>query len=165
MDGAGEAFEGGDGVGAHDLRADEDVDAVDQAGGEQGGVEAGAGFGEQGENAFAAEHVEDGAERYSAGFGGKDLDSDAAAGEVGDLLVVFGDGEEDDVEIGGAHELGVERHAQGGVEDDAQEGAATAEAAAVGEVGVVGEHGVDADHDGVGLPAERLHGARGRLRR
>ena len=28
-------------------------------------------------------------------------------------------------------------------------------------MGVVGEHGVDADYDGVGLPAERLHGAAG----
>ena len=46
-DGAGHAFEGGDRVGAHDLRGDEEVDAVDQAAGEQGGVEAGAGFGEE----------------------------------------------------------------------------------------------------------------------
>ena len=58
--------------------------------------------------------------------------------------------------------LRVERHAQGGVEYDAQERAATAEAAAIGEHGVVGEDGVDAGECGVGLPAERLDGgARG----
>ena len=55
----------------------------------------------------------------------------------------------------------VEGHAQGGVEDDAQERAAAAEAAAVGEHGVVGEDGVDADHGGVGLPAEGLDGGAG----
>ena len=59
VDGGGHAFEGGDGVGAHDLRGDEEVDAVDVAAGEQGGVEAGAGFGEQGEDVFLAEQVED----------------------------------------------------------------------------------------------------------
>ena len=61
-DGGGDAFEGGDGVRAHDLRGDEEVDAVDVSAGEQGGVEAGAGFGEEGEDVFLAELVEDFAE-------------------------------------------------------------------------------------------------------
>ncbi len=55
----------------------------------------------------------------------------------------------------------VERHAQGGVEHDAQQRAAAAQAAAIGEHGVVGEHGVDAGECGVGLPAQRLHGGAG----
>ena len=43
------------------------MDAVNQAGGEQGGVEARAGLGEQGEDAFFAELVQDLAERDAAG--------------------------------------------------------------------------------------------------
>ena len=58
--------------------------------------------------------------------------------------------------------LRIERHAQGGVEHDAQERAAAAKAAAIGEHGIVGEDGVDAGHGGVGLPAQGLNGgARG----
>ena len=71
--GCGHASEGGDGVGAHDLRGDEEVDAVDQAAGEQGGVEARAGFGEQGEDAFFAELVQDLVERDAAGLGRAEL--------------------------------------------------------------------------------------------
>ena len=41
---------------------DEEMDAVDEVLGEEGGVEAGAGFGEEGEDAFGAEMVEDGGE-------------------------------------------------------------------------------------------------------
>ncbi len=50
------------------------MDAVDHAAGEEGGVEARAGFGEQGEDAFLAEFVEDGA------------DGDAALLRLGELL-------------------------------------------------------------------------------
>jgi len=46
--------EGGDGVGAHDLRGNEEMDAVDEAGGEESCVEARAGFGQEGEDAFFA---------------------------------------------------------------------------------------------------------------
>ncbi len=78
------------------------------------------------------------------------------------LGLVVGDGEDGDVVVRGGDHFAVERHAQGGVEDEAQEGAAAAETAAVGEHGVVGEDGVNADHDGIGLPAQRLDGgARG----
>jgi hypothetical protein len=94
LDGVGHAAEGGDGVGAHDLRGDEEVDAVDEAGGEQSGVEARAGFGEQGENAFFAELVEDFGERDAARFGGQDFDADAALLELLDAGLVFGDGED-----------------------------------------------------------------------
>ena len=59
VDKAGQAFEGGDGVGAHDLRRDEEVKAIDEAGGEEGGVEARAGFGEESEDAFFAKFQED----------------------------------------------------------------------------------------------------------
>ncbi len=58
-------------------------------------------------------------------------------------------------------QFAIEGHAEGGVEDDAEEGAAAAEAAAVGEHGVVGEDGVDAGECGVGLPAEGLDGGAG----
>ncbi len=54
MDGGGHSFEGGDGVGAHDLGGDEEVDAVDEVGGEESRVEAGAGFGEEAQDAFFA---------------------------------------------------------------------------------------------------------------
>ena len=160
------SLEGGDGVRAHDLRGDEEVDAVDEVGGEQGGVEAGAGFGEQGEDAFAGRG---GRGLWSRGtfrptFRGEDFDADAAGAEFGDAGLVVGDGEDGDVVLGGGDEFGVEGHAEGGVEDDALEGAAAGEAAAVGEHGVVGEDGVDADEDGVGLPAERLDGGAGVLR-
>jgi len=53
-----QTFEGGNGVGAHDLRRNEEVKAVDEAGGEEGGVEARAGFSEESEDAFFAEFVE-----------------------------------------------------------------------------------------------------------
>ena len=54
----GHAAEGGDGVGAHELRRDEEMHAVDESCGEQSGVEARAGFGENGKDAFFAELVE-----------------------------------------------------------------------------------------------------------
>ena len=81
-----------------------------------------------------------------------------------DAVLVFGDREDDDVVVGGVDHLGVERHAQRGIEHHAQQRAAAAESAAIGEHGVVGEHRVDAGQGGVGLPAQRLHGARARLR-
>jgi hypothetical protein len=77
-DGVGHAAEGGDGVGAHDLRGDEEMDAVDEAGGQQSGVEARAGLGEQGQDAFFAELVEHLAEGHAAGFGGQNFDAHAA---------------------------------------------------------------------------------------
>jgi hypothetical protein len=55
----------------------------------------------------------------------------------------------------------VEGHAQGGVEDDAEERAAAAEAATVGEHGVVGEDGVDTGEGGICLPAKGLDGGAG----
>jgi hypothetical protein len=58
VDGVGHAAEGRDGVGAHDLRGDEQVYTVDESCGEQRGVETSAGFGEQGQDAFFAEFVE-----------------------------------------------------------------------------------------------------------
>ena len=79
MDEARETFEGGDGVGAHDLRRNEQVQAVDEAGGEESGVEARAGFSEEGENAFFAEFVENLLERDPPCLRGKDFDADAAA--------------------------------------------------------------------------------------
>ena len=94
-------------------------------------------------------------------FRRQDFDADAAGAEFVDAGLVVGDGEDGDIALGGVDELAVERHAQGGVEDEALEGAAAAETAAVGEHGVVGEDGVDADQDGVGLPAERLDGGAG----
>ena len=87
----------GDRIGAHDLRRDEQVDAVDEAGGEQGRVEARAGFGEQREDAFFAELIEDLAQGNAAGFGGQHFDADAAVAELADAGLVFGDGEDDDV--------------------------------------------------------------------
>ena len=75
-----------------------------------------------------------------------------------DAGFVVRDGEDDDVVLRRRDEFAVERHAQGGVEDDAQQRAAAAQAAAVGHPGIVGEHSVDADHGGVGGPAQRLHG-------
>ncbi len=58
-------------------------------------------------------------------------------------------------------ELAIERHAKGGVEDDAQERAAAAQTAAVGHPGIVGENSVDADHGGVCGPAQGLDGGAG----
>ena len=59
--------------------------------------------------------------------------------------------------------LRIERHAQCGVEHDAQERAAAAQAAAVGHPGIVGEHSVDPDHGGVGGPAQRLYSSAGQF--
>ena len=93
----GHAFEGGDGVGAHDLRGDEEVEAVDQAAGEQGGVETRSGFGEEGEDAFFAEFVEDFVERDAACICRKDFDADAAVAQFVDAGFVVRDGEDDDI--------------------------------------------------------------------
>lgn len=58
LDGFGHAVEGRDCVRAHDLRRDEEMDAVDHPAGEQSGVQAGSGFGEDREDVFFAEFVE-----------------------------------------------------------------------------------------------------------
>ncbi len=94
----------------------------------------------------------------------KDFDADAAVAQLADAGFVVGDGEDDDVVLRRRDELAIERHAQGGVEDDAQERAAAAQAAAIGHPGIVGENGVDADHGGVSGPAQRLHSGAGELR-
>ena len=73
----------GDRVGAHDLRRDEQVHAVDQAGGQQRRVEARAGFGDQREDAFLAELIENLAEGDAARFSGQHLHADAAIGAAG----------------------------------------------------------------------------------
>ena len=62
----------------------------------------------------------------------------------------------------GADQLRVERNAEVGVKDDAEQRAAARkivgadDAAAVGELGVVGEHGSDAGQNCVGAVAEDL---------
>ena len=141
------------------------MEAVDEAGGEEGRVEARAGFSEQGEDAFFAELVE---ELCRAGRGllpqARTSTRTPRLAQFADARLVVGDGEDDDVVLRGGDQFAIERHAQGGVEDDAQQRAAAAQAAAVGHPGIVGEHGVDADHGGVGVPAEGLHGGAGELR-
>ncbi|MCU1320298.1 MAG: hypothetical protein JWP98_1816, partial [Edaphobacter sp.] len=57
----------------------------------------------------------------------------------------------------GEDELRIERDAEVGVEDDAEERTAARFAAAVGEEGVVGEDGADAGEDGVGGVAEEVN--------
>ena len=122
----GEAFEGGDGVRAHNLRADEKMDAIDEVGGEEGCVEARAGLGEEGEDAFVSKFVEEKAQRHAARFGGEEFHADAASSELVNAILVRGDSEDDDVVIGGADEFAIKRHSEGGVKDDAEEGAASA---------------------------------------
>ena len=51
------------GVSAHDLRRDKELETIDEVLGKECGVEAGSGFGEEGENAFGAEMVEDAVKR------------------------------------------------------------------------------------------------------
>src|SRR5580698_5992052 len=58
LDEAGQAAEGRHCVGAHDLRRDEDMNAVDKADGEKSCVEARAGLSEEGQDAFFAQFVE-----------------------------------------------------------------------------------------------------------
>ena len=87
--------------------------------------------------------------------------ANAAIAQLGGAGFVARDGEDDDVVLRRRDQLRVEGHAQGGVEDDAQQRPAAAQAAAVGHPGIVGENRVDADHGGVGGPAQGLHGGAG----
>ncbi len=110
--------------------------------------------------------------RWPASFG-DGLDFGSGFAEGFDFFAGRGGGGQDQ-EIGciaairGADELRVERDAEVGVEDDAEQGAtagltAGAEnAAAVGEWWVVGEDGADAGEDGVGGVAEALDLGAGR---
>ena len=54
MNGVRHSAEGRHGIGAHDLRGDEEVDAIYQSAGQQGCIQPRAGFSEQGEDAFLA---------------------------------------------------------------------------------------------------------------
>ena len=60
------------------------MDAVDEAAGKQGGVEARAGFGEEREDAFCAELVEDLARGTRPWFSGENFDANAARAEFVD---------------------------------------------------------------------------------
>ncbi len=100
----------------------------------------------------------------AAAGGVEDVDFDAAVLK-GFAAVGGGGGGGDDgeVAVGGGDEVGGEGDAEGGVEDDAQEGAGAAEAGAVGEAAIVGEHGADAGEDGVGEMADLLDVGAGAL--
>ena len=64
--------------------------------------------------------------------------------------------EDQHVALRRAHQLGIERQAQAGVEHHAQQRTPPRPAGAVGEQRVVGQHGADAGEDGVGLVAQAL---------
>jgi hypothetical protein len=146
-------LESGDGVGAYDLGGNEEVDAIDHAGREEGGVEAGSSFGEDGKNACLSKFVEECGKGNPALFCRENLDADAAGAKFVDAGFGRRYGKDDDVVLRAADDFAIERRAQGGIEDDAEERASAAKAAAVREHGVVGEDGVDAGEYGIGLMA------------
>jgi len=94
-------------------------------------------------------------------FGGENFYADTALLELLDAGLVVGDGEDYEIVLCAGDHLAVEGHAEGGIEDDAKERSAPAEAAAVGEHGVVGEDGVDASESGICLPTKGLDGGAG----
>jgi len=71
------AFEGGHGVGTHDLRGDEEMDAVHQTSGQQCGVQPRACLDEQGQDSLFASLSSNLAQRDAACFGGQHFDADA----------------------------------------------------------------------------------------
>ena len=87
-----------------------------------------------------------------------DLYFGSACFESGDFFRGCGvSAEEEKVICCGAYELRGEWGAELGVEEDAEERAASGQAAAIRELGVVGEDGADAGEDGVAGVAEALH--------
>ena len=100
VDEARQAFEGGNGVGAHDLGRNEEVEAVDEADGEEGRVEPSTRLSEKREDAFLAKFVENFLERNPACIRRKHFDAYATALKIADASFVMGDGEDDDVLVG-----------------------------------------------------------------
>jgi hypothetical protein len=112
-DGPGHPFKGGHGVGTHDLRGDEEVNAIDEVFRQHCGIETGTGFSEKVEDAFGAEFVEDFAERDSPAFGCQNFDANTAIPQFAGASFIFGDSENYDIVLHASNHLAVERHAEG----------------------------------------------------
>ena len=130
---------------------------------EEGAVERGAALEEEALNVSVGEDLEDFFQIEVNGFGLKDFNFGAFLAEGFDSFEwSAGRGDDEEIVGCGADKLGMERCAEVGIEDDAEEGASagfavgTENSAAVGEGGVVGEDGADAGEDGVGCVTEVL---------
>ena len=152
---------GGEGecVGAEFGLAVEEDGFVDEVLVEEGSVEVRAGFQKQAEDVAFGQGGEDGGQAEAAVVAG-DGEQFGAGGLQGGYFFGGGGRAVEDKQVGlggvGEEEVGVERGAEVGVQDDAEEWTAAGEAGAVGEGGVVGEDGADAGEDGVGGVAEEL---------
>jgi hypothetical protein len=178
-----EEIGGGDALGEGDclvpefgVGVDED-DFVDKVLAEEGTVEVIAAFEEEAEDVALGKSGEGGGEAEASGVVRDGFDLDSAFGESGDFGGQGGFVAEDEQVVrGGLDELGSERDAEVGVEDDAEKRASARQnvgaeeaaagwilhSAAVGELRIVGEDGADAGEDSVGCVTEELDGvARG----
>ena len=97
VEAAGHAFEGGNGVGTHDLRRDEEMNAVDHAAGKKAVLRRVPVSVSRVRMPSSPSLSSNFVERNAAGIRRENFDADAAGLKIADAGFVIGDGEDDDV--------------------------------------------------------------------